>query len=54
MNSHKAKLKKETNDDTFRILQKPGTPEGHMSMTQHFNVINKCGHRSYKQGGVDY
>ena len=27
--SHKAKLKKETNSDTFRHIQKPGTPEGH-------------------------
>ena len=52
--SHKSKLKKETKDDTFRRLQKPGTHEGHRSMTSHFNVINKCGQKVSKQGDVDY
>ena len=46
--SHKAKINKETKNDTFRRLQKPVTPEGHMSMTSHFNVINKCGQKVSK------
>ena len=52
--SHKAKLKKETNDNTFRLPQNPGTPEGHRSMKLHFNFINKCGHKASKKGDVDY
>ena len=39
----KAKLKKETNDDTFRHMNNPGTPQGHRSMISHFNVITKRG-----------
>ena len=54
MQTHKAKLKKETNNDNFRLIQKPGTPEGHRSMTSHLNVINKCGQRVYIQGDEDY
>ena len=52
--SHKAKLKKETNNDTFRLIQKPGTPEGHRSMTLQFNVIKKCCQEVSKKGDVDY
>ena len=51
---HKAKLKKETNNNTFRCLKNPGIPEGHRSMTSHFNVINKCGKKLSKQVDVDY
>ena len=40
MQSHKAKLKKETNNDTLTPLQNPVTPEDHRSMASHFNVIN--------------
>ena len=36
---NKDKLKKEINNNTFRGLQKPVTPEGQRSMTSHFNVI---------------
>ena len=39
---HKAKPKKEINDDTFRCLQNPGTPEGHRSMTSRVDSINVC------------
>ena len=52
--SHKAKLKKETNNDTLRNIQNPGTPEGHRLMKSHLTVINKCGHKASKQGGIDY
>ena len=52
--SHKAKLKKETNNDNFRHIQKPVTPEGHRSMSSNFNVINKCDQKAYKQGDVYY
>ena len=34
--------RRKTNSDTFRSIQKTGTPEGHWSMTSKFNVINKC------------
>ena len=51
--SHKAKLKKYTNYDTSRRIQKPGTPKGHRSMTSHFNVINKCGQKVSNQSDVD-
>ena len=54
LQSHKAKLNKETNDDTFRCLQNPGTPEGHGSTTPHSNFINKFGQKVYNQGDVDY
>ena len=50
----KAKLKKEADNDTLRRLQNTGTPEGHMSMTSHLNVIKKCGQKISKRGGVDY
>ena len=49
---HKYKLKKETNDDYFRHLKKSGTPECHMSMTSHFNVIKKCGQKVSNQDEV--
>ena len=52
--SHKAKLKKYTNYDTSRRIQKPGTPKGHRSMTSHFNVINKCGQKVSNKGDLDY
>ena len=52
--SQKARLKKETNNDTFRNLQKPGTPKGHRSMTSHFNIIKKFGQKVSKEGGVYY
>ena len=52
--SHKAKLKKETNNDTLRNIQNPGTTEGHRLMKSHFTVIKKCGHKASKQGGIDY
>ena len=54
LQSYKAKLKKETNDDTSSSLQNPGTPEGHMPITSHFNVINKCGQKVSKKGDVGY
>ena len=38
--THKAKLKKETNDDNLTHIQNPGNPEGHRSMASHFNVIS--------------
>ena len=43
VNKHKAKPKKETNDDTFRRINKPGTPQVHSSIEAHFNIIKKCG-----------
>ena len=52
--SHKDKLKKKTSNDNFRIIWKPGTPEGHRSMKSNFNVINKCGQKVSKKGDVDY
>ena len=52
--SHKAKLKKKTKNDIFGHIQNPGTPEGHRSMTSHFNVIKKFGQKVSKQGDVDY
>ena len=52
--SHKNKLKKETNNDTSRPLQKPGTLEEHRAMISNFNRINKCGRRLSKKDGVDY
>ena len=39
LQSHKAKLNKETNDDTFRRIQNPGTPKCHRSVISHSNVI---------------
>ena len=51
--THKAKLKKETNDDNLTHIQNPGNPEGHRSMASHFNVIKKCGQKVSKQGDVD-
>ena len=52
--SNKDKFKKETNNDTFRSLQNPGTPKRHRSTTSHFNVIQKYGHEVSNQGDVDY
>ena len=50
----KSKLKKETNDDTLRRIQKLVTPEVHRPMASHFNVINKCDQKVSKQGDEDY
>ena len=52
--SHKSKLQKETNDDTFGRLQNPGTPKCHSSRTSHFYVTKRCGQKVSNQGGVDY
>ena len=51
---NKDKLKKEINNNTFRSLQKPVTPEVHRSMTSHFNVIKKCSQKVSNKGDVDY
>ena len=51
--SHKAKLKNKTIYDTFRCPQNPGTPEGHRSITSHFNVKNEFGEKVSKKGDVD-
>ena len=50
--SHKAKLKKETNNDTLRNIQNPGTPEGHRLMKSHLTVIKKCGQKVSNKGNV--
>ena len=52
--SHKAKLKKETNSDTFRHIQKPGNPDFHRLMKSHSNVIKKFDQKAPTQGDVDY
>ena len=52
LQSHKAKLKKETSNYTFRCLQNPGRPNGHRSITSQLNVIKKCGQKVSKEGGV--
>ena len=52
--THKSKLKKEKNNDTVRHIQKPGSLEGHRSMTSHLNFINKFGQKVFKQGDVYY
>ena len=52
METKKFKLKKETYDNNFKLIQKPGTPKGHRSITPNFNLINKCGYNEYKQGSV--
>ena len=51
--THKDKLKKKINDDNFRRMQNPGNPQGHRSMTSHFNIIKKRGDKEYNQGNVD-
>ena len=43
VNKHKAKPKKETNDDTLTRIHNPGTPKCHSSIKSHFNVIKKRG-----------
>ena len=53
LQSHKDKLNKEANNETFRCLQNTGTPEVHSSMTSYFNVTKKCGHKVSEQGAVD-
>ena len=53
VHTHKAKLKKDTNDDTFRHKHNPGTPEGHRPITSHFNIINKFVQKLSKQVNVD-
>ena len=52
MHNHKAKLKKDTNNDTFGPMQKPGIPEDHKSMTSHFDVIRKLDQSTRKQGNI--
>ena len=39
--THKAKLNKENNNDTSSNMQKPGTSQGHRSITYHFNLIKR-------------
>ena len=50
---HKAKIKKVTNDGTFRPMKKPGTTEYHKPMTSHFNIIKKNSQRGIKQVNYD-
>ena len=52
--SHKSKLWKENNNDTFRRINKTETLEGHKSMIPQFNVIKKCVQKVSHQGDVDY
>ena len=52
--SHKSKIKKETNGDTFRRLHNTVNPECHRSMTSHFNVIKKGGKKLSNKGDADY
>ena len=54
VHNHKAKLKSDINDDTFRTMQKPVTPENHKFMTSHFDVIKKHDQRTRKKGNIDY
>ena len=54
MQSHKAKFKKETSDDTLKNLQKTETSECHRSTTLHFNVINKYILKVSKKGDLYY
>ena len=54
VHNHKDKLKKDTNNDTLRFMQKPGTSEENNSMTSHFDVTNKYGKRKHKQSNIDY
>ena len=51
---HKSKIRKETNDDTFRRLQKPVNPEVQSPTTSHFNVPNKYGQKAFNKVDVDY
>ena len=53
VNNHKDKLKKDTNNDTLRPMQKPGRPEDRKSTTSHFYVTNKRGKRTQNQGDID-
>ena len=52
--SHKDKLKKETNNDNLNRIHKPRTPEVNRPMISHFNSMNKCGRKVSNQGDVDY
>ena len=52
VHKHKAKLKKNNNDDTFRPIQNPGTPKDHKFMTSNFDVIDKLDQRTLKQGNI--
>ena len=53
VHNHKDKLKKDTNNDTLRSMQNPGTSEENNSMTSHFDVTNTYGKRKHKQGNID-
>ena len=53
VHNHKAKLKKDINNDTLRHMHKPGRPEYHNSTTSHFDVTNKSGKRIQKQVNID-
>ena len=53
LKTHKAKLKKETNDDNSSNMQKSVTPHGHRAITSHFNVMKKRGQKKSNQGNVD-
>ena len=46
--SHTSKLKRETNDDIFRSLQKTGNPAGNRLMISNFNIIKKYGQKVSK------
>ena len=52
LHENKAKTKKDSNNDTFRPMQNPGTPEDHKYMTSHLNLTNKHDQRTNKQGNI--
>ena len=54
VHNHKAILNKETHDDTFRNMQKPGTIEDHKSMKSNFDVIKKHDQKTHNQGNIYY
>ena len=54
VHNHKAKIKRDANDDTFRPMHEPGTPRYHKYRTSHFDVIKKCYMSTRKQGDIDY
>ena len=53
LHNHKAKIKKDTNNNTFGHMQKPGTLQYHKSITSHFDVINRRDQRARKQRNID-
>ena len=52
MHKNKGKLNKDTNDDNFRPMQNPETPEKHNYMTSHFDVIKKHDQRKCNKGNI--